>query len=149
MATLRDLKRDEKVAAQPTTKAELDMLRVRAATTLSDATAAGVSAEGRYVRAYDAARQAAVIAIRASGHRVKAKLGYHAITFEALEALQPATFQAFANFFDDARLKRNSIEYSTAFSPSETDARELSDEAKKLLEAVESWIAKKHAALKA
>ena len=138
----------KKLAVQAAAKAELDELRKRVATTIEDAKTPGLSPEGRYVRAYDAVRQIATIAIRASGRRVSAKVGHHAITFEALEALDPATFATAATFCDSARNKRNDLEYTAAVPPSETDSNELVKVAEALINDVEEWIVDNHPTLK-
>lgn len=142
------MEKKKSLTAEPVTKDELDKLRKRAATSLKDAKNPGQSAEGKYKDAYDAARQLAVIAIRASGRRVSAKSGHHAVTFEALEALDSTRFKPAADYFDSARSKRNAIEYTAAAAPSETDANELVAEAERLQKSVEEWIATNHATLK-
>ena len=49
------------VTAEPTSKAELDNLRSIVTRSLQDAVAAGLSADARFVMAYDAARTLSLI----------------------------------------------------------------------------------------
>ena len=140
MPTLTELRRAKKLAKLPADKAELDNLRERAKTSLRDAKIAGLSVEAQFKCAYDAARQTAVVAIRASGYRVTAKLGHHAATFEAVEALD-ARFKAFVDFFDASRSKRNDLEYSAKPPPSESDATDLVAEVERFAREIDTWIA--------
>jgi hypothetical protein len=64
-----------------TSKKELDEMRALVARDLADAGVDGLSADRRYATAYNAALQAANMAIACAGHRVTAKTGHHKITF--------------------------------------------------------------------
>src|SRR5580658_7270935 len=70
-----------RVAAESPSKAELDNLRSIVTRCLKDATATGLSDDGRFVQAYDAARTLSLIVVRASGYRPKSSGGYHHNTF--------------------------------------------------------------------
>ena len=58
-----------RVTALPPSKAELENLRSIAGRSLKDAVAAGLSADGRFTMAYDAARTSSLLVVRAAGHR--------------------------------------------------------------------------------
>lgn len=117
-----------RVTIEPVSRQELDELREMVTTNLGDAQVAGLSAQGRYEFAYNAARLLATIAVRASGHRVIAKNGYHYFTFQALEAADPARFGNAAICFDAARSKRNDFSYDAPVPLSDTEADELVEE---------------------
>ena len=64
-----------------TSKHELNDMRALVARDLADARIAGLSADRRFATAYNAALQAAHMAIACAGYRVTAKTGHHKITF--------------------------------------------------------------------
>ncbi len=57
---------DNRVTALPPSKAELDNLRSIVARSLKDVTAVGLSADYRFVMAYDAARMLSLLVVRAA-----------------------------------------------------------------------------------
>jgi hypothetical protein len=62
-----------------TSKKELDNMRALIARDLADASLAGLSADRRFATAYNAALQAANMAIACAGYRIVSKVGLHAI----------------------------------------------------------------------
>jgi hypothetical protein len=111
---------DNRVTRLPPSKAELDNLRSIVTRSLNDVTATGLSADARFVMAYDAARTLSLIIVRAEGYRPRS-VGGHYNTFLALEAADPA-FAALAAYFDGCRMKRNDCEYDFAGGVTETEA---------------------------
>jgi hypothetical protein len=103
---------DNRVTALAPDKAELDHLRSIVARSLKDATAAGLSADARFMMAYDAARTLSLLVTRASGYRPRAA-DAHYNTFMTLEAADPK-FAKLPAYFDACRIKRNSCEYDLA-----------------------------------
>jgi hypothetical protein len=77
------------VTALPPSKAELDNLRSIVARSLKDVESAGLSADARFVMAYDAARTLSLLVVRSAGYRPRTVNG-HYNTFLALEAADPA-----------------------------------------------------------
>jgi hypothetical protein len=67
-----------------TSKRELDEMRALVAHDLADAQVPGLSADRRFATAYNAALQAANMAISCAGYRVTAKTGHHKITVDAI-----------------------------------------------------------------
>src|SRR5581483_1634899 len=59
------------VTRQPTAKKELDNLRSIVSRSLKDVTAPGLSADARFIMAYDAARTLSLMIVRSSGYRPK------------------------------------------------------------------------------
>lgn len=88
-----------RVFALPPSKAELDNLRSIVARSLKDVTSAGLSADYRFVMAYDAARTLSLLVVRACGYRPRT-IGGHYNTF--LEAADP-TFAQLSALFDSTR----------------------------------------------
>lgn len=103
---------DNRVSAEPPSKAELESLRSIVARSLKDVKAPGLSADTRFVLAYDAARTLSLIIVRAEGYRPRS-VGGHYNTFLALGAADPA-FGALSVYFDGCRMKRNDCEYDFA-----------------------------------
>ena len=137
---------EQRVASEPTSKQDLDAIRQMIATNLNDANVAGLSSQGRYEFAYNAARLMATVVIRASGYRVISRTGHHFFTFQALETADPAFMMAAAHF-DAARRKRNDFSYDTPVSISETDADELVEAVEQFQRDAEKWIFAKNPTL--
>jgi phage-related protein len=130
------------VTRQPTSKAELDNLRSIVARSLSDVAATGLSADARFIMAYDAARTLSVMIVRAAGYRPRSA-GGHYNTFLALEAAEPA-FAALSAYFDGCRIKRNFSEYDGAGGVTDTEAEELLRTVQQFARDTEAWIAANH-----
>ena len=130
------------VTAEPTSKAELDNLRSIVTRSLQDAVATGLSADARFVMAYDAARTLSLILVRAEGYRPKS-LGGHYNTFLALQEADP-TFTTLSTYFDVCRMKRNGCEYDFAGGVSETDADGLLKAVQQFKIDAEAWMDARH-----
>ena len=65
------------VTALPATKAELTNLRSIVARSLKDVKSADLSADARFIMAYDAARTLSQIIVRAAGYRPRAVGGHY------------------------------------------------------------------------
>ena len=138
----RTLLDDNRVAAEPPSKAELDNLRSIVDRSLKDVTAPGLSADTRFVLAYDAARTLSLIVVRAGGYRPRS-VGAHYNTFLALGTADPA-FQALSVYFDGCRMKRNNCEYDCAGVVSDTDADSLLQTVKQFVVDAEVWVKAHH-----
>src|SRR5277367_89308 len=114
---------NNRVTAVPPSKAELDNLRSIVSRSLKDVTAAGLSADARFIMAYDAARTLSLIIVRAEGYRPRS-VGGHYNTFLALEAADPA-FATLSSYFNNCRMLRNQSEYDFAGGVSDGDADQL------------------------
>jgi len=111
---------DKTVTRVRSSKAELDNLRSIVKRSLNDVKAAGLSADARFIMAYDAARTLSLIVVRAAGYRPRT-VGGHYNTFRALGVADTA-FTSLATYFDGCRMKRNDCEYGFAGGVSDTDA---------------------------
>jgi hypothetical protein len=133
------------VSALAPSKAELDNLRSIVKRSLKDVAVPGLSADARFVIAYDAARTLSLMIVRASGYRPRS-IGGHYNTFLALEAADPA-FVALSAYFDGCRMKRNDCEYDFAGGITDTDAEGLVRTAQQFERDVEAWINAHHPTL--
>jgi len=116
------------------------------AVNMKDAHVVGISAQGRYEFAYNAARLMATVVLRASGYRVIAKTGHHYFVFQALQASEPA-FVKMAIYFDSARDKRNDFSYDAPVLVTDTDADDLVKAVEQFQMDAEVWIRAKFPSL--
>jgi hypothetical protein len=133
---------DNTVTAIPPTKGELDNLRSIVTRSLNDVTAPGLSADARFIMAYDAARTLSLMIVRSAGYRPRS-VGSHYKTFVALEAADPA-FAGLSAYFDGCRIKRNASEYDFAGGVSDTDADGLLTSVRQFVPDAEAWIKTHH-----
>jgi hypothetical protein len=133
---------DNRVTALPPSKAELGNLRTIVARSLKDVESPGLSADARFVMAYDAARTLSLLIVRAAGYRPRT-VGGHYNTFLALEVADPA-FANLSAYFDGCRMKRNSCEYDFAGGVSDTDAEGLLKAVRQFAVDAEAWIKAHH-----
>lgn len=146
--TWTQLLANSQVQRHRTSKKELDSIRALISRDLADAGVAGLSADRTLATAYNAALQAAKMAIACSGYRLTTGAGHHKISFEAVKfALGPAA-GPYADYFDRCRRKRNLIDYDAAYVATETEAEEIVTKTKEFVEMVERWIAKVHPSLR-
>jgi hypothetical protein len=146
--TWTQLLASNEVQRHKTSKKELEKLRAVIALDFADASLDGVSADRRFATAYNAALQAAKMAIACAGYRV-AGAGHHRISFEVVKLAIGKAAGPFSDYFDRCRRKRNVIDYDDAFVATETEAIEIVAKSKEFAAMVEQWIAKNHPALKA
>lgn len=136
---------DKTVTPLPPTKQELDNLRSIVTRSLRDVSASGLSADARFVIAYDAARTLSLMVVRAAGYRPRSA-GAHYHTFAALEAANPA-FAAISAYFEGCRIKRNISEYEFAGGVTDTDADGLLKAVRQFAIDAEAWIKTHHPSL--
>jgi uncharacterized protein (UPF0332 family) len=139
---------NSEVQRHRTSKKELDKLRAVIRRDLADASLGGASADRRFATAYNAALQAAKMAIACAGYRVVGA-GHHRISFEVVKLATGRVADPYSDYFDRCRRKRNVIDYDDAFVATETEAKEILTKAKEFAAVVERWIAKNHPSLKA
>jgi hypothetical protein len=129
----QDLLKARRVESRSSSPQELSQLQNMAKRALQDALTHGLSDDAAFSLAYDAARLIATVAIRHCGYRTMVHGGFHYNTFLALrEALGPDS-EDLTNYFDLCRQKRNLINYDTSHAATETEARALIQEVRKLI----------------
>ncbi len=145
--TWKELANQRRIAAESTSKSEIDELFGVADRNLRDAALPGLSPDGCFSLAYAAARTLATIAIRASGYRVKQTGGAHYNTFLGLPVAMGPSFSTLATYFDTCRQSRNDLSYGSANVVSKSDAAELVAKASEFRDAVRDWLRKAHPTL--
>ena len=85
----------------------------------------------QFAIAYNAALQLATVVLRASGYKASTKVGHHWATFTVLPDLLGDEFREAADYFNDCRSKRNSLEYCNSGTITQKDADKLIAEVKK------------------
>lgn len=147
--TWTQLLANNEVKQHKTSKKELDSIRAVTVRDLADASLKGLSADRRFATAYNAALQAAKMAIACAGYRVTTSAGHHKISFESVKLAVGKAAASYSDYFDRCRRKRNVIDYDDAYVATETEAQEIVKKAKEFLRMVEQWIAENHPSLKA
>ena len=90
-----------------TSKKELDNMRALIARDLADAGIAGLLADRRFATAYNAALQAANMAIACAGYRITSKVGHHRVSLESTKLVLGKPAHKCADYFETCRRKRN------------------------------------------
>src|ERR1700730_50031 len=106
---------EHKVHTHSTSKKELEALRAVITRDLSDAAVKGLSEDRRFATAYNAALQAAKMAIACAGYRLANTPGHHRLTFDAARLVLGSSAVRSLDFFESCRRKRNVIDYDHAF----------------------------------
>src|SRR5207247_6125914 len=98
------------------------------------------SADRRFATAYNAALQAANMAITCAGYRVTAKTGHHKVAIDSVKLAVGSTVDKYADYFDRCRRKRNVIDYTRSHVATESEANEIVRQATEFYDFVEAWI---------
>ena len=130
----------------PSTK-EIAGLLALADRNLADAGIRGLSAEGRFQFAYDAALAMATAALHAAGYRTNSNIpGHHAVTVESLQRTIGVD-ATLVRKLDAFRRKRNRVSYDAPAAVSAKEAADMLALAAQLRRDVEAWMRTKHATL--
>jgi hypothetical protein len=108
-----------------TSKKELDNMRALIARDLADPAIAGLSSDRRFATAYNAALQAANMAIACAGYRIVSKVGHHRVSFESVKLVLGKPADKYADYFETCRRERNTIDYTFSNVATETEAKEI------------------------
>jgi hypothetical protein len=140
--TLREWLHNGWLKPHQTTSKEISDLFALIDRDLTDCQAAGLSPDWRLNIAYNAALQAATIALAACGYRAgRESHHYRIIQSLAYTIAAPADLIA---LLDQFRKKRNIGGYERAGSVSDQEAKEMFLLAKKIRDDVASWLLKTH-----
>ena len=115
-------------------------MRALVARDLADSRVPGLSADRRFATAYNAALQAANMAIACAGYRITAKTGHHKVAIESVKLAVGGTADKYADYFERCRRKRNVIDYTRSSVATESEANEIVQQATDFCEFVEAWI---------
>jgi len=95
----------------------------------------------QFAIAYNAALQLATVVLRGAGLRASTKVGHHWATFTVLPDIFGDDCRAIADYFNDCRTKRNTIEYSDSGAITQKEAEKLIHEVIAFKAKVLSWLA--------
>ncbi len=115
-------------------------MRALVARDLADSKVAGLSADRRFATAYNAALQAANMAIASAGYRVTAKTGHHKIALDSVKLAVGSTVGKYTDYFERCRRKRNVIDYTRSHVATDSEANEIVQQAAEFNDLVEAWI---------
>lgn len=113
---------------------------------INDASISAVSADTRFVIAYNAALLLAKIVLSSSGYKIN-KVYPHLITFNILPELFDSFSEKKAEYFCNCQLKRDTVLYRDAMTISEAETIELLDEVMLFHDDVSEWLKKNHPGL--
>jgi hypothetical protein len=106
---------------------------------LSDAAVQGLSADGRFMHAYDAALQLCKLALHVSGYEVGKMKGHHAYTINSLE-FTVGRQASEITYLSTCSTKRHQSLYDSAGVVSEQDAQDLLQTGSQLRAEVLRWL---------
>lgn len=129
---------------QQTSAQEIQGIWSVAVRDLHDAGVQGMSFDGQFHNAYNAARQLCKLLLRAEGYRTGRGVGDHQLTLQSMPLILGAQKQCDADYLDACRKKRNQGEYDYAGSISESEATELIKFSHELRDEVLAWLKTKH-----
>jgi hypothetical protein len=128
---------------EPTSREEITGLLGIVFRDLKDAQVDAISADRRFEAAFNAARTAANVALRACGYRTATQLGHHLKTIESLEL----TIRADPRLVQKMRVfskKRNATSYDSAGNVSDQELEEIVGVANELQQSVIAWLRENH-----
>jgi hypothetical protein len=141
----KELVDQRRIVPETTTPQEIDNYQELAKRAFADAMLdAPLSDDGRFERAYDAARALATVVVRSSGYRVRGSGGNHYTTFLALEIADATRFAPFAAYFNVCREKRNQVSYVAPGTVTRTEVEEILRVVPKFRDAVDRWLHDRH-----
>lgn len=123
--TLRQWLQNGWLQQDETTVAEIKQLLQVVDRDLGDAQATGLSSDGRFQHAYDAALQLCMIALRASGYRVRKGQGHHKYGIESLRHTLGDQWAEMTDHIERCSRLRGQAMYDRIGVVTEQDAQDL------------------------
>jgi hypothetical protein len=114
---------------------------------LADAAVVLLSADRQFATAYNAALQAANMAIACAGYRITARIGHHKVTLDSAALALGKSAEKLTDYFETCRRKRNQIDYTQSHVATDTEAKEIVRKANEFYKLVETWISRNHPTL--
>lgn len=111
---------------------------------LGDAVTPGLSMDGKFMHAYDAALILCMIVVRASGYRVAKGSGHHKRAIECLPLAMGVEFQSLSDEIEVASRLRGQAMYDRSGVVSLEDATNLAETTGKLRGSVIEWLRAAH-----
>jgi len=129
--------------AEPTSRDEINNLLAIVDRDLKDVSVTAVSEDRRFEAAFNAARTAATVGLRASGYRTSSQSGHHQKTIESLDL----TIKADPKVIQRMKMlskKRNATSYDSAGNVSNQELKLAIETAIELRQDVVAWLKKNH-----
>ena len=126
-----------------TTKDEIQNMFRLIERDLRDAAVSSLSADRRFMIAYEAGLNLATIPLYCSGYETHGQ-GHHWITFLLLPRFMGSKLRDLAEYFDLCRTKRNIGTYDRGGQISKTEAKELLEEVLTFKTMCENWLQVNH-----
>jgi len=142
--SLEEWKRIHWLKESVPTLAEITQLFAVVDREISDASISGLSVDGQYMHAYDAALNLCTIALRSSGYAVMKGQGHHKKTIEALPHCLGKDYSEVADFIEVASRQRGQAMYDRTGVVEQKDAADLLQTAIDLRAAVIQWLGREH-----
>ncbi len=136
-----ELLREERIRPHSVSSDDIAARLVIAQARLGDAATERLSADGRFVLAYDAVRPAAEAVMAAEGYRPVGGAGHHETVFAFLRLAVGGRWATPAVEFEQARVKCNTAEYDQWGLITQTEADRLLSVARQFVNDVGGWIA--------
>lgn len=114
---------------------------------ISDASLKGLSADGKFTLAYNAALQLCTIVLHASGYKAAKGGGHHNTTINALDECMGEAHRETKFYLSRCNRQRSQGIYDRVGVVQESDAADLLETAKSLRQDVKEWLKKNHAEL--
>ncbi len=111
---------------------------------INDAQASGLSPEGQFEHAYDAALQLCMIGLRASGYRVPKGPGVHKRAIDSLRYTLGEACSETAEYLEFCSRQRGQVVYERIGVVTKEGANELLDAARQLRSDVIGWLRVNH-----
>ena len=111
---------------------------------LGDARATGLSADGRFQHAYDATLQLCMIALRASGYRVRKGQGHHKYAIDSLRLTLGDRWAEMSDHIERCSRLRGQAMYDRIGVVNDADAQDLIDASVRLRTDVIDWLTSHH-----
>jgi len=121
---------------------EIESFNKLIARDLSDCDIEELSVDRRFATAYQAALNLSRMIIAASGYRVSAKTGHHALAFEIAGLILGERFQEYFDFFDVCRRKRNIVDYDHTDVANMSELKELIEKVQEFRHIIYDWLEK-------
>ncbi|HUW22633.1 MAG TPA: hypothetical protein VMW39_01180 [bacterium] len=143
MMHLKQLLNQGKLRRHKTSKKEIGNLLELVKRDIKDAKVKGLSADRKFVTAYNAVLQLATILLYCKGYKPEGA-GHHFTVFQAMKEIMGKDYYDLADYFDSCRAKRNITDYDYAGGISGLEAVELIKEAEGFLEIILNWLKKNY-----
>jgi|688.fasta_scaffold58807_3 hypothetical protein len=145
--SLEDWKRNHWLKDSIPTLPEIIQLFAVVDREIHDASVAGLSVDGKFMHAYDAALNLCTIALRSNGYSVVKGQGHHKKTIEALPLCLGTNFAEIADQIEIASRQRGQAMYDRTGVVEDSDADDLLQTAETLRSALLEWLKAQHPSL--